>query len=119
MKNSLTPVTQITLPDPHCTQWGAWKLDIQTWKLTHVECPFYEIPIDEIDSPGPMLDWIFQLSAKRWVSDKDRGDLIEALRSIFDPQHNLCPFRSNRKINPRTYLQQKYSPVQPKQREGK
>jgi hypothetical protein len=55
-----------------------------------------------------MLDWIFQLSAKRWMTAEDTTDLIEAFREIFDPQAHLCSFGMTREIDARSYLREKY-----------
>jgi hypothetical protein len=43
-----------------------------------------------MDTSAAMLDWIFQVSNKRWCTAEDSGDLLEALRDIFSPQGRLC-----------------------------
>ena len=51
----------------------------------------YEIDLQEINTCGAMLDWIFQLlGRKTWMTVEDGADLIEAFRTIFHPQKNLC-----------------------------
>jgi hypothetical protein len=121
----LTRLGRIKLPDPDCTQWGAWEFNPDTLTMVHSSYRFYEIHCDEIHTSAEMLDKIFQVSAKRWVTAKDQADLIEAFREIFNPQFVLCPGGSDHTIS-NHYLRDKYdmkrrmkaSPHTPKFREG-
>ncbi len=38
-----------------------------------------------------MLDTIFQIRQKHFISAQDMGDFVNALFDLFDPQENLCP----------------------------
>lgn len=93
-------------------QWGNWKLCKGDWTLVYIRNG-YLIDLEEINTCGSMLDWIFQLcGAKSWMSDRDSLDLIEAFRAIFDPQANMCSFRGQRPINAPQFLRERYQ-VQP------
>jgi hypothetical protein len=110
----MIPLNKISLPDTSRNRWGNWHLKRDTWELEYVRhfpnrhAIYYWINLEEINTCGAMLDWVFQLSSKTWMSLEDRADLIEAFREIFDPQANLCSFRGNREIDAPRYLRERY-----------
>ena len=90
------------------TQWGIWRLEKYNWTLVHTgEGKGYEIDLEKMNTTGQMLDWIFQMSKKAWVTRQDIGDLVKALDDIFDPQRNLCSLATN-SINASEFLRQQY-----------
>jgi hypothetical protein len=62
-----------------------------------------------MNTPGDMLDWIFQASEKAWATREDVGDLIEALNTIFHPQQNLCSGGGSKTINASEFLKARYA----------
>ena len=84
--------------------WGAWRLEtktrhlVLTWKNNPEH---YYILLDEITTCAKMLDWIFQLRAKSWVTNDIIGDLVSAFDDLFDPQANLCSGGMDKSLNAR------------------
>ena len=84
-----------------------WRLEKLNWTLVHTRNNGnYEIVLQDMTAAGPMLDWIFQVSAKTWATREDIGDLIEALDTIFHPQATLC---SGKSINSSEFLGKRYA----------
>jgi hypothetical protein len=86
---------------------------IGNWTLVYIEDGgyrrrLYEIDLEEINTCGQMLDWIFQLNHKTWMTFQDKADLLGASDSIFDPQKNLCSFGSTKQIDAPTFLRDRY-----------
>ena len=114
----MTHASRIRLVPKHPEHWGAWKLDTCDMTLNHDHVPNYQIDLETMNTAGAMLDWIMQVSAKRWMTSQDKDDLLEALREIFNPQENLCSWaihagRTNmpsmtQEINARQFLREKY-----------
>jgi len=46
-----------------------------------------------------MLDTIFQIRQKHFISAQDMGDFVNALFDLFDPQENLCPIGQEKPFN--------------------
>lgn len=67
--------------------WGSWTLDAQNLLLVH---PNYEVSLTDMTSSSRMLDWIFQLTPKSWLTARDLKAFLEALDDIFMPQATLC-----------------------------
>jgi hypothetical protein len=90
------------LEDGH--KWGEWRLHGRL--LVHDD-PYYDIPLDEIETSGQMLDWVIQLSQKNWLSKEQVGYLVEAFDEIFHPQRNLCGFGAEERINAEDLLRRR------------
>lgn len=82
-------------------KWGNWHLDAKRLCLVH---PDYEIDLEDISDSARMLDWIFQIEAKAWATDKDIADLVSAIQTIFDPQASLCSGGISKTIEPSKFL---------------
>lgn len=106
----LTAIQKLRLPNQNNEKWGNWHLKTSNWTLIYARNGgiLYEIDLEQIHTSAALLDWLFQLHAKRWMSNEDMRDLIEAFREIFDPQANLCSYREQRKINAPQFLRQRY-----------
>lgn len=72
------------------TRWGKWKFNEHTKVLNHFDAPTYDVDLESMRTSAEMLDWIFQLHGKCWVTHQDMGDLIDALWYLFSPQSTLC-----------------------------
>lgn len=81
--------------------WGRWKLDRKHFCLEHAANADYYVPLDDFTCSAEILDWIFQLKQKRWVTDQDIADFLEATQDIFHPQANFCSFGVDRTSDPR------------------
>jgi hypothetical protein len=82
------------IPVPSKTgPWGGWTLygDNNSLHLLVDGNEIYGIHLDEIHDAPSMLDWVMQVSHKRWATDKILADLVHALDQLFDPQKNFCP----------------------------
>ncbi len=74
------------------TRWGRWVRRGKHLLIYQDGRVFYSIPLRQLRTSAAVLDWIYQVTAKRWSSPQDSMDLIEALRDVVDPQRNLCAF---------------------------
>jgi len=89
------------------TRWGDWWLAADTmhlcldWKGNPES---YYIPLQEITDSAHMLDWIFQLRMKTWVTNDMMGDLLTAFQEIFYPQATLCGAGRDKKLNATKHL---------------
>jgi hypothetical protein len=84
------------VPEPKKrTRWGRWRFiernNTLEYRREDGSCPYY-IDLDEMRTSAQCLDWIFQLHSKAWMSDRDRTDLLQAIKERIDPQANLCSF---------------------------
>jgi hypothetical protein len=64
-------------------QFGAWQLKVKTRVLHHGVYPDYEIDLDKIKKSADVLDWIFQLQEKTWVTDAHIADFARCIRYLF------------------------------------
>lgn len=73
--------------------WGEWTYDYKTrclcFRMDGDEDD-YHINLSEIKVSSQILDWIFQLHCKIWMTDEAMRDLLEALRFLLNPQANYC-----------------------------
>ena len=75
--------------------WGNWKF-VQHDNIPYLVFADYEIDLSGISQSSEMLDWIFQMYHKSWVSKDDLHCLIAAFDEIFQPQDTMCSFGYNR-----------------------
>ena len=52
----------------------------------------YWIDLERCLTPAQVLDWIFQLRGKTWMTPGLLGLFLEAMRHALDPQARLCSF---------------------------
>ena len=92
------------------SRWGVWQLDKTSWTLLHTrdDHPF-QVELGSINTTGQMLDSIFEVSQKSWVTREDVGHLVGALDDLFDPGQNLCPGGATRTINSQDLLQRRFN----------
>ena len=97
----------------HGQRWGRWKYDQKILTLTlqpiarrfdRTGSAFYELDLERMGTPAQMLDSIFQMEAKIFVTDKDLSDLVRALNVLLYPQATLCSFGCPKKLDVRGYL---------------
>lgn len=101
ISDDLKAVDLRDIPEPKKhTHWGHWRFVKRVNVLQYRSDSggmIYEIDLDEMRTSAECLDWIFQLHAKRWMTDRDRTDLLQAIRERIDPQANLCSFGRERR----------------------
>jgi hypothetical protein len=78
------------------TQWGDWKYEPEsmTIYLDHPEMSKgeeYYVPLEEATTAAQVLDWIAQISKKRWATADVVANLIWALDDLLNLQGSLCP----------------------------
>ena len=103
----------VEMPEPvNGDRWGYWELDTTELTLTFDPSDHgreYWIRLDTINTSAQMLDWIFQLSGKTWMTPKDRADLLDAFEDILDPQATLCSGGESKTLNAKEYLRKKFA----------
>ena len=70
-------------------RWGDWTLEPNSMTLTHLPSE-YTIELDLARTPAEMLDWIFQIRGKVWMSPEAMADFLGAIDDILAPQERLC-----------------------------
>ena len=85
------------------TTWGRWVYHPDTFVLRFAEgtTDEYEVDLDRCKTSAEVLDWIFQVSKKGWVTAAEVGELVGALEYLLDPQCNLCSLGQDKPIDPR------------------
>jgi hypothetical protein len=90
--------------------WGRWTLNpsnacLET-NITAPVGPVYQIPVDEMKTSANVLDWIFQIHEKTWVSSQDVGELVNAIVEILG--RGICSGGIDRPIDPKVPLANRY-----------
>lgn len=70
-------------------QFGPWKWDIDGGQLIHEETGYW-VDFERMSSSAELLDWIYQLADKAWVTPEVLYHFIQATNFIVRPQANLC-----------------------------
>jgi hypothetical protein len=96
------------------TTWGDWTLETGDSVLvldTKIEGMrhHYEIELWKITDSAHMLDWIFQLRMKTWVTNDVMGDLLSAFQDIFRPQTFLCGAGHDKKLDATSHLEKVFA----------
>ena len=87
------------------SMWGGWRLDASSLTLAlQTGRHHYEIDLEGITDSAQMLDWIFQLRMKAWVTNDILGDLISAFQDLFRPQNTICGQGINKTIDAKEWL---------------
>jgi hypothetical protein len=92
------------------TTWGDWTLDtadsvlVLDTKIGGMRHQ-YEIELWKITDSAHMLDWIFQVRMKTWVTNDVMGDLLSAFQDIFRPQTFLCGAGHDKKLDASAHLE--------------
>ena len=71
------------------TAWGAWRHDAERGVITHASSIGYEVPVSEITTADSLVDWIFQLQGKTWLTDEDMRQFLAAIDDLLRPQATL------------------------------
>jgi hypothetical protein len=85
--------------------WGDWHLEASNLTLVLKSGnASYEVDLEQITDSAQMLDWIFQLRTKPWVTNDTISDLVSAFQDLFSPQETICGGGVNQTINPTAWL---------------
>ncbi|MBS1104290.1 hypothetical protein JK202_14970 [Gluconobacter sp. Dm-62] len=89
-------------------QWGNWSLNKDNYCLEHPGpgCMSYQVPLEDMNNPAIILDWIYQMNEKTWMTKEDSGNLVSALQDIFG--RGICGGGSFKSINAKDYLKARY-----------
>lgn len=89
--------------------WGNWKYFSSYYCLEYTGKQGntgYWIDLTTLIDSAHILDWIYQLFNKNWITPEDIWNLLAALNDIFEIQGNVCSFGENRdSFNPMAYLE--------------
>lgn len=66
-----------------------WKWDVKVLVLRH-RATKYEIDLERMPDAAAMLDWIFQVATKKWMTPAAVHELLHALKILVHPQGTLC-----------------------------
>jgi hypothetical protein len=83
------------------SKWGNWTYDEsnKTLDYRNPDGDYYEIDLVRVRTSAAMLDWIFQLRHKCWITAQDLADLLEAFDDLLDPQANYCSWEEEQHPN--------------------
>lgn len=87
----------------HGDTWGNWRYDAKKLVLTHIPQD-YEIDLEDCSTSAKTLDWIFQMESKVWMTHEDKGNLLDALDDLIDPQATLCSGGANKTLDVKKHL---------------
>ena len=87
----------------HGDTWGNWRYDAKRLVLTHVPHN-YEIDLQDCSTSSKTLDWIFQMESKMWMTHEDKGNLLDALDDLIDPQATLCSGGASKNLDVKKHL---------------
>lgn len=76
-------------------RWGNWELRVEIMCIEH-SVNGYQISLDECLTSAQVLDWIFQMRAKTWVTPEEMANLLDAFDDVFKPQSKLCSAGRNK-----------------------
>jgi hypothetical protein len=81
--------------------WNPWYLDTNTLEVVHKARgkPTYAIDLERCLTSAGVLDWIFQMHMKLWMTDRVLCSLLNILLDVIDPQANLCSFGFGKKLS--------------------
>ncbi len=89
--------------------WGRWTFNPKNACL-EIEAgaggSLYQTPMDKIDNSARILDWVFQLEEKTWISPQDLKDFVRAIAYIFG--RGVASGGKDHPINPKAILKTKY-----------
>jgi hypothetical protein len=88
----------------HGDTWGDWKFDGEFLVLHDADGNDYEINLLDFKTSAGVLDWIFQMAGKTWVTPLQLGNLIQAIDDIFGPQATLCSGGNDRTLDVEKHL---------------
>lgn len=68
---------------------GDWRFLPETRVVRHVRTS-YEVDLDQARTSAELLDWVFQLHGKTWVTPTVIHDFLTIVDRLLRPQATLC-----------------------------
>jgi hypothetical protein len=100
----LSTLKRYVPPEPdHGDRWGEWEYNNRTFVITHLRAK-YEVDLERCATSAQMLDYIFHVAGKAWITPKDLGDLVQALDDLLSPQGTLCGFGEDKTLDVKKHL---------------
>lgn len=91
------------------TTFGNWTINPTacTLEIAPADSPHavYQVPLEEMGDSAAILDWIFQLNEKTWVTAADVGHFVEAIEYLFG--RGVAGGGMNSPFDPKPILEQK------------
>lgn len=82
-------------PQERMARWHGWRLNPKYLTLDYYD-PHgrwrYQIDLERCTTCAEILDWILQLSKKRWLPAEGLQGFINAINDLLNPQGTLCSF---------------------------
>jgi len=97
----------------HGDTWGPFKFNTKNFTLefhrssNHRDYNPYYIDLERCIDSSHMLDALFQMGNKVWLSTVNRGQLLEAVQDIMEPQAWLCSGGRDKTFDIRKYYRNK------------
>ena len=94
-------------------RWGRWQYNPSSHCLEIVKQKgghkfTYEVDLNRCNTGAKLLDWIYQVQGKNWISPDDVADLVYAVDDILDVvQSKLCSGGENMEFNVNHYLSER------------
>ncbi|MFC1861503.1 hypothetical protein ACFLYL_04460 [Chloroflexota bacterium] len=97
-------------------KWGRWKYNhgthcLEVVKLLGGHKFRYEVDLNRYNTGAKLLDWIYQVQGKNWISPDDVADLVYSLDDIVNVQSELCSGGENLKFDFNKYLSERVDPI--------
>jgi hypothetical protein len=84
-------------------RWGPWRLNEETLALELLHYgrlePSYEVDLEHCRTSAEALDWIAQVTGKRWATVEIVGNLVRAMDELLKFQANLCGSGQDREFD--------------------
>jgi hypothetical protein len=91
---------------PHpCVQFDRRNLVLKVYEPPPYDKVWYEIDLERCNDPAQILDWIYQLNGKSWMTNDLMGQVIEAIEAACDEvfghgiQGVFCPCGASRRAD--------------------
>ena len=85
-------------------KFSHWTVNTENLTICHRRYG-YEIDLEKCRDSAEILDWIFQLLRKSWMTEESMIELLLLINAILDPQKNFCSFGLERGPLPSAKLQ--------------
>jgi len=98
-------------------KWGHWKynpddLTLDFKKTVGGRHFGYYVDLRRCTNSAQILDWIFQIRAKTWCTDKDIADLLRAFNDLMrSVQSKVCSGGVDKKFDFKKYLIKQINPI--------
>jgi hypothetical protein len=102
VEQNIPSIGQLRPAAPGRKKWGNWTYLPSTRQLRYANR--YHIELLECTTSAALLDRIFQVSKKVWLTTQDRSDMIEALDYLLDPQGTVCGMGFDRKCDRKDFF---------------